>query len=96
MMYQLLLLTFCPKKSEGKEGQKGLGLSLFLRLITVLFMLQWPALVEVSELRELPSVLVERYHSVGEVTTLCGMFPEIHRAWASVDNSMFIWRYDKW
>ncbi|KAJ4820016.1 Nuclear pore complex protein Nup155 [Rhynchospora pubera] len=56
----------------------------------------WPAFVEVSELRELPSVLVERYHSVGEVTTLCGIFPEIHRTWASVDNSLFVWRYDKW
>ncbi|KAJ3674127.1 hypothetical protein LUZ60_006119 [Juncus effusus] len=56
----------------------------------------WPALVEIGETRDLPSLLIERYNSVGEVTTLCGLFPEIHRAWASVDNSLFLWRHDKW
>ncbi|KMZ68344.1 hypothetical protein ZOSMA_240G00220 [Zostera marina] len=32
----------------------------------------------------------------GEGTALCGIFPEIRRAWASVDNSLFLWRFDKW
>jgi Nup133 N terminal like len=82
---------------QKKEKKRAPGLpSFFSRLITTVQTLQWPALVEVSELRELPSMLVERYHSVGEVTTLCGIFPDIHRAWASVDSSLFIWRYDKW
>ncbi len=25
----------------------------------------------------------------------CGLFPQLRRAWASIDNSLFLWRYDK-
>lgn len=58
---------------------------------------EWPPLVEVVETRELPPVLIERYNAAGgEGTALCGFFPEIRRAWASVDNSLFLWRFDKW
>ncbi|KAF5793938.1 hypothetical protein HanXRQr2_Chr08g0322521 [Helianthus annuus] len=58
---------------------------------------EWPPLVEVVDSRELPSVLIERYNAAGgEGTALCGIFPEIRRAWASVDNSLFLWRFDKW
>ncbi|KAK9063661.1 hypothetical protein SSX86_017532 [Deinandra increscens subsp. villosa] len=58
---------------------------------------EWPPLVEVTDSRELPSVLIERYNTAGgEGTALCGIFPEIRRAWASVDNSLFLWRFDKW
>ncbi|KAK9740638.1 hypothetical protein RND81_03G050200 [Saponaria officinalis] len=58
---------------------------------------EWPPLVEVVDSWELPSVLVERYNAGGgEGTALCGIFPEIRRAWASVDNSLFLWRFDKW
>ncbi|WOK93164.1 nuclear pore complex protein [Canna indica] len=58
---------------------------------------EWPPVVEVAETRELPPVLIERYNSSGgEGTALCGIFPEIRRAWASVDNSLFLWRFDKW
>ncbi|OIT40388.1 PREDICTED: nuclear pore complex protein NUP155 [Nicotiana attenuata] len=58
---------------------------------------EWPPLVEVVDSWELPSVLIERYNaSSGEGTALCGIFPEIHRAWASVDNTLFLWRFDKW
>ncbi|XP_076952378.1 nuclear pore complex protein NUP155-like [Bidens hawaiensis] len=58
---------------------------------------EWPPLVEVTDSRELPSVLIERYDAAGgEGTALCGIFPEIRRAWASVDNSLFLWRFDKW
>ncbi|KAF3621306.1 hypothetical protein FXO38_31875, partial [Capsicum annuum] len=58
---------------------------------------EWPPLVEVVDSWELPSVLIERYNaSSGEGTALCGIFPEIRRAWASVDNTLFLWRFDKW
>lgn len=58
---------------------------------------EWPPLVEVVDSRELPPVLIERYNAAGgEGTALCGIFPEIRRAWASVDNSLFLWRFDKW
>ncbi|GMJ13372.1 nucleoporin 155 [Hibiscus trionum] len=58
---------------------------------------EWPPLIEVEDTRELPPVLIERYNAAGgEGTALCGIFPEIRRAWASVDNSLFLWRFDKW
>lgn len=58
---------------------------------------EWPPFAEVAESRELPSVLIERYNTAGgDGTALCGIFPEIRRAWASVDNSLFLWRFDKW
>jgi nuclear pore complex protein Nup155 len=31
-----------------------------------------------------------------QTVAFCGVFPEIRRAWASVDNSLFLWRFDKW
>lgn len=61
------------------------------------FWLQWPPFVEVVDTWELPPVLTERYDAAGgEGTALCGIFPEIRRAWAAVDNSLFLWRFDKW
>ncbi|CAN4113008.1 unnamed protein product [Withania somnifera] len=58
---------------------------------------EWPPLVEVVDSWELPSALIERYNaSSGEGTALCGIFPEIRRAWASVDSTLFLWRFDKW
>ncbi|KAG2542431.1 hypothetical protein PVAP13_9NG840300 [Panicum virgatum] len=58
---------------------------------------EWPSLVEVAETRQLPPMLIERYNAAaGEGTALCGIFSDIHRAWATVDNSFFIWRFDKW
>ncbi|CAA6658633.1 unnamed protein product [Spirodela intermedia] len=58
---------------------------------------EWPPLYEVVDNRELPPVLIGRYNAAGgEGTALCGIFPEIRRAWASVDNSLFLWRFDKW
>ncbi|XP_010932548.2 nuclear pore complex protein NUP155 isoform X1 [Elaeis guineensis] len=58
---------------------------------------EWPPHLEVVETRELPPVLIERYNAAGgEGTALCGIFPEICRAWASVDNSLFLWRFDSW
>ncbi|EEF36426.1 protein with unknown function [Ricinus communis] len=58
---------------------------------------EWPPLIEVGDTWELPPVLIERYNAAGgEGTALCGIFPQIRRAWASVDNSLFLWRFDKW
>ncbi|CAI9097007.1 OLC1v1033289C1 [Oldenlandia corymbosa var. corymbosa] len=58
---------------------------------------EWPPFVEVVDSWELPTVLIERYNaSGGEGTALCGIFPDIRRAWASVDNTLFLWRFDKW
>ncbi|CAL0312408.1 unnamed protein product [Lupinus luteus] len=58
---------------------------------------EWPPSVEVANTWELPPVLIERYNAAGgEGTAFCGIFPEIRRAWASVDNSLFLWRFDKW
>ncbi|KAM3230038.1 hypothetical protein ACQJBY_060687 [Aegilops geniculata] len=58
---------------------------------------EWPPLVEVAETRQLPPMLIERYNAAaGEGTALCGIFSEIHRAWATVDNSFYVWRFDKW
>ncbi|KAL6867408.1 hypothetical protein ACP4OV_015432 [Aristida adscensionis] len=58
---------------------------------------EWPPLVEVAETRQLPPMLIERYNAAaGEGTALCGIFSDIHRAWATVDNSFFVWRFDKW
>ena len=31
-----------------------------------------------------------------QTVAFCGVFPEIKRAWAYVDNSLFLWRFDKW
>eukprot|EP00897_Mesotaenium_endlicherianum_P003492 jgi/Mesen1/3170/ME000184S02232 len=57
----------------------------------------WPPAVEVVQKRELPAVVLERYAAAGgQGTALCGFFPTIRHAWATVDNSFFIWRFDKW
>ncbi|CAK9140308.1 unnamed protein product [Ilex paraguariensis] len=58
---------------------------------------EWPPMVELVDTWELPQVLIDRYNAAGgEGTALCGIFPEIRRAWASVDNTLFLWRFDKW
>ena len=54
---------------------------------------QWPPLLSVVQHRQLPSVVEERVLT-RQVFSLCGLFPEIHRAWATVDNALFLWRYD--
>lgn len=71
--------------------------STFSLIDCILLLFQWPPLVEVANTWELPPVLIERYNAAGgEGTAFCGIFPEIRRAWASVDNSLFLWRFDKW
>ena len=40
-------------------------------------------------------MVLERYSAV-QTVCFCGAFPEIGRAWATVDNSLFLWRFDRW
>ena len=42
---------------------------------------------------ELPSVVLERY-STRQSVCFCGVLPSIGRAWATVDNALFLWRFD--
>ncbi|PRW05942.1 nuclear pore complex Nup155 isoform B [Chlorella sorokiniana] len=57
----------------------------------------WPSLVRPLSpvLAEMPGMVLERYNAC-QTVAFCGVFPEIKRAWASVDNSLFLWRFDKW
>ena len=43
---------------------------------------------------DLPAMVQEKYRAC-QTMCFCGLFPEIGRAWASVDNSLFLWRYDR-
>ena len=54
---------------------------------------QWPPLLSVVHHRALPSVVEARVQA-RQVFSLCGLLPEISRAWATVDNTLFLWRYD--
>ena len=56
----------------------------------------WPAALRPvsGAMRELPAMVQDRYRTC-QTMCFCGVFPEIRRAWASVDNSLFLWRYDK-
>lgn len=58
---------------------------------------QWPSLLRPLSpiLNEMPGMVLERYGAC-QTVAFCGVFPDIRRAWASVDNSLFLWRFDKW
>ena len=43
--------------------------------------------------RDLPSAVLERY-AARQSVCFCGVLPEIGRAWATVDNALFLWRFD--
>jgi nuclear pore complex protein Nup155 len=43
---------------------------------------------------ELPAMVKDKYRTC-QAMCFCGVFPEIRRAWASVDSSLFLWRYDR-
>jgi nuclear pore complex protein Nup155 len=43
---------------------------------------------------ELPAMVQAKYRAC-QAMCFCGVFPEIRRAWASIDNSLFLWRYDR-
>ena len=46
-------------------------------------------------LASLPPLVLERYQAC-QTVCFCGVFPELKRAWATVDNSLFLWRFDRW
>ncbi|KXZ50010.1 hypothetical protein GPECTOR_18g164 [Gonium pectorale] len=56
----------------------------------------WPSLLRPLSpaVLELPSMVQDKYRAC-QAMCFCGLFPQIRRAWASVDNSLFLWRYDK-
>jgi len=59
--------------------------------------LQWPSLLRPtsSMMGKMPAMVLQRFNAC-QVVCFCGVFPSIRRAWASVDNSLFLWRFDKW
>jgi nuclear pore complex protein Nup155 len=69
--------------------------------LTLLFLsflcLQWPTQVRMLSpiVNEMPGMVTDRYNAC-QTVAFCGIFPEIRRAWASVDNSLYLWRFDKW
>ena len=58
--------------------------------------MQWPSLLRplTPTLFDLPGMVQEKYRTC-QTMCFCGLLPEIKRAWASIDNSLFLWRYDK-
>jgi nuclear pore complex protein Nup155 len=40
-------------------------------------------------------MVLDRYNAC-QTVAFCGYFSQINRAWASVDNSLFLWRHDRW
>ena len=60
-------------------------------------LLQWPPVLKARSpvASNMPSMVLDRYNAV-QKGCFCGVFPGIKRAWASVDNSLFLWRYDRW
>ena len=63
----------------------------------LLLPLQWPAVLKPRSpvASNMPGMVLDRYNAV-QKGCFCGVFTEIKRAWASVDNSLFLWRYDRW
>lgn len=39
--------------------------------------------------------MVQDKYRTAQTMCFCGVFPELRRAWASIDNSLFLWRYDR-
>lgn len=56
----------------------------------------WPSLLRAvsPSMPDLPAMVQDKYRTC-QTMCFCGVFPEIRRAWASVDNSLFLWRYDR-
>ncbi|CAN6918541.1 unnamed protein product, partial [Brassica oleracea] len=52
---------------------------------------EWPPLLEVGDTGEFPSVC----NTAGGEGTALDFFPKIRRVWASVENSLFLWRFNK-
>ncbi|KAJ9532443.1 hypothetical protein QJQ45_010535 [Haematococcus lacustris] len=56
----------------------------------------WPGLLRPLSptIYDLPAMIQEKYRTC-QTMCFCGVFPQINRAWASIDNSLFLWRYDR-
>ena len=50
-------------------------------------------LLEFLAHQPVPQVVLERLNT-RQVSSYCGLFPEIGRVWCAIDNVLFIWRYD--
>ena len=50
-------------------------------------------LLEALAHQRVPQVVLERLNT-RQVSSFCGLFPEIGRVWCAIDNVLFIWRYD--
>jgi hypothetical protein len=70
--------------------------SLFACCFCFCCLLQWPSLLRAvsPSMPDLPAMVQDKYCTC-QTMCFCGVFPEIRRAWASVDNSLFLWRYDR-
>ncbi|KAJ9532820.1 hypothetical protein QJQ45_010939 [Haematococcus lacustris] len=57
---------------------------------------QWPGLLRPLSptIYDLPAMIQEKYRTC-QTMCFCGVFLQINRAWASIDNSLFLWRYDR-
>lgn len=87
-----------PSPTVSRIMSRFLYLLLFRNLyIPRSFFLQWPHPLRLTTptLNDMPAMILERYRAC-QTVAFCGLFPEIRRAWASVDNSLFLWRYDTW
>ena len=91
-------------KSRWKTFRKGSNSCTSVRIYPVRIrsedaatMVQWPALLRPRSpiMGKMPPMVIQRYNAC-QTICFCGVFPEIKRAWASVDNSLYLWRYDKW
>ena len=57
----------------------------------------WPGLLREVAASELPARVLERLGSAPADEVMqcaCGVFPEIRRAWVTVDNNLYLWRFD--
>ena len=54
---------------------------------------QWQPLLQRLSHRSVPQVVLNRLNT-RQVSSFCGLFPEIGRVWCAIDNVLFIWRFD--
>ena len=48
-----------------------------------------------SSLTGMPPMVLDHFAAC-QTVAFCGVFPEIGRAWATVDARLYLWRYDRW
>jgi len=50
------------------------------------------ALFQKKSVLPIPDALIEQYRAL-QYTSFMGLFPEIHRAWMTIDNQLYLWNY---